>query len=922
MSGFNSRLAALRRLWQAGLLLRASVRCAALALSLLAACGALDYLFAFEDSVRLGAGFALLGVLASFAAISAAKIFKLGDRDMALRADDLLEAPDRQMLSALELSEWQRKAPDGFSSFLAGVGVEDAGKALSKLSLLKALPLPELGRSLRSLLLLAAALAAFAFLAPETAETLAGRLLKPLEDIPPCSAFRFSVAPAEPKILYGGDQSLTAEISGAPVKSQVWLMTRYEGKVYKAACFQEGGARYAQKLEKVTLPLEFCFAVGKARSKWHKVDLVCQPVIAVASLKIVSPAYSGLRPKSFFAGNDELAGLKGSKVELSVTSNRELQDGKLLLKPKGQGQEEFVKGVKTGPKTLAFSWELKGPAEVEAIIRDLRGTVNKDPYVLSQKLLPDKPPELCLSQPSEFSLATPGSSIPVSGYADDDLWLQRAALVRTLVGYRDRVKPLGPDAPTRHLDFQCSLDLKGLGVEPGQTLEFYAEAADGNPELTGLSSSSIARVQIISEEDYALMLRVRAGIEDFSARYSLVAAQLEEARKALKELLDEASSAKRDEGRLGELLEKARDAMRKTASLYQEMADDFQLYDLEKEFFPVLHGAADKFKDYQRRLEKSSADEPALAAKLEDLRKEFASEASEVEQGVADAAEVEALAKLMECKIRFERIAADQETLVRRLQRLESETRFSDLKLLSTLGARQEELRLELQSVAEDIAKRSEALPPGYEKLQDASLTFAAKIEKLEIPGLMRKASSSAANGDGRRALGSSEAALEGMRSLLVESESSPFSCDSKGNPGFDAKGKAKSTLRQMLEALKCAGRGGRNPGRGLGAAGSGKGSGEGGVYGGSLDDGYRSGMSSPLNTPVFGPRRSEFGKTGGAGPGPAGAKIGKGASERMAQPPPSKAPGASKSSTPESVPDKYREAVKKYFSGQQEERR
>ncbi|HBC87415.1 MAG TPA: hypothetical protein DCZ94_10710 [Lentisphaeria bacterium] len=922
MNSFNSKLLGLRRWWQAGLLLRDLIRIFIYAAVIFAAYALFDYFFALESVTRMAAGIIIMSALAVMAIVHAYRSLRLGDRDMAIHADMILNRKNRPILSALELEYWLKKSRQDlpeFGVFLAERGIRRSEEELGSISGFKCLPVREIWKNARIIAVLSICLLLTFMFFGDVMKILSSRIFLPADDVPPCSRYIFSVSPREPKILYGGDQMVTVRITGAPVESQVWFITRHGGKTYRTSCFREDEGKYTQRLEKVVYPLEFCFAVGKARSKWHKVDLLYQPVVAVSSITIAAPAYSGLPKKQFFAGNDDLAGLKNSKAELSVTSNRELLDGKLIIRPSGgPSGEETVRGVKAGDSTLKFSWDIKEPAQIEVVIRDIRGTVNKDRYILSQKIIPDRPPELGISNPPGFSLATPSISIPLTGTASDDLGLQKVEIVRAVVGYRDRMKHLGPETQVRSFNFEDKLELRKIGVVPGQILEFYMEASDSNPDLTGMASSEIVRVQIISEEEYAQMLRVRTGLEDFIKRYQVISDEIGKLRKNLQELVEKASSPEAKESEISELLKKAVENSGHAAELFENMAMDFPLYDMEKEFAKTLKASSDKFKNIQESLGKLSPGTKDLPGKIKEVSSQFEDAANTVEEQIGDARELELVAKLLECKIRIEMIAVYQENIVRRLQRLESESKFRDLKVLEMLGRRQEEVRSELLKILDDIKERSGKLPAEYNKLKYAALEFMDKLNELEIPVLMQKAVDAAKNSEGKKTLVNAEIALEKLRQLLAESENSQFGMCKDGKPCFNMKKNLSSTLQQMLNALKmlCGGKGdkGQYGAKGQGAAGQGE-----GMFGGTPDNGYQSGMNSPLNVPIFGPQRMNYEPVSGSGAGPAGARISRNASEKLSRTQPGKIEAKEKGVPYENVPEKYREAVKKYFLRQEE---
>jgi hypothetical protein len=107
--------------------------------------------------------------------------------------------------------------------------------------------------------------------------------------------------------------------------------------------------------------------------------------------------------------------------------------------------------------------------------------------------------------------------------------------------------------------------------------------------------------------------------------------------------------------------------------------------------------------------------------------------------------------------------------------------------------------------------------------------------------------------------------------------------------------------------------------GMGMGRGGMGQGRAA-GAGAGSEDDGYSMGSQSALNVPMYGPERASFASPGGSmgeGTGAQGrptAVRSEAVGERGAGTPPEAAAGRGSPSI-EQMPEKYREAIKRYFS-------
>jgi hypothetical protein len=267
---------------------------------------------------------------------------------------------------------------------------------------------------------------------------------------------------------------------------------------------------------------------------------------------------------------------------------------------------------------------------------------------------------------------------------------------------------------------------------------------------------------------------------------------------------------------------------------------------------------------------------------------------------------------------------AQQRDLVRRLTRYELESGSKDLPLLASLGRKQQEIRDDLDAFMKDTPVRAAALPDKYQALKSSAVEFVNLIGKYEIPEFMKKAIVAAENQQGEPTYRNAKLALERLEQLLKECGGSD---DGKGDPGTafgrlckgsgpgDWPDDLKSTLEEMLAAMCMR--------MGTGAYGQGTGMLGGGTDGGDVSDGYWAGGNSPLNIAVFGPQRTDYvnGKAGGSGQSSdascnVGVRVESGASENMSV---RERSGVKSESMPlENVPEKYREAVKRYFSGKE----
>ena len=137
------------------------------------------------------------------------------------------------------------------------------------------------------------------------------------------------------------------------------------------------------------------------------------------------------------------------------------------------------------------------------------------------------------------------------------------------------------------------LDLAKLGVEPGQVIELVAEAADTNPDLSGIGASDVARIQIISEEEYAEMVRLRTTLAAFRERFEAVDRKAAELLKEVEAAREAMKDGKMEEAQAAETMRELKRKVKELAGGLQELAGAFAAYDLEKKLASTAAEMAD-----------------------------------------------------------------------------------------------------------------------------------------------------------------------------------------------------------------------------------------------------------------------------------------------------------------------------------------
>ncbi len=891
---FRRCLARARRRYCAGLLLRDVLWAAGWGAVALAGYAWADYFLAFSPRAlwNLNVLLAALGIV--LVAVRMGRSLAVSMRAMARLADQARASRRADVLSAWELTTRPQPTGAGPVALHTYLVAETTRLGLAQLQAWPARqqwPGAALRRQARILLAQLILVGLTLGVPYQVTRVLLARIVHPARDIPPYSRLRFAITPASPMAVYGQDCEIRVDLGGAPVRPPVWFMARDGSRQTRQACFQDSPTGFVRRLEKVTEPVEFCFAVGRARSPWHRVELRLDPRITAARLRVTPPAYSGLPVQTFAAGERELAGLAGSRIELEVTCNRPLARGHLALRATSGGREiDAVTGRVTGPQQVAFDWILRQDAVIDLTVQDLQGLRNQQPLEIRQRLQPDEPPRVAITEPGGFVLATPTAHLRLAGEADDDLGLRRVDLVSTVVGYRDRSVRVGPEEPRPAFAWGRDLDLGQLGVTPGQELEFFLEAMDSNPDLTGMGVSEVARVQIISEEEYAGMLRAQVHAAEFIQRYQVAQQALDSLRDLAQAFADDLAQGKLTEDDIAARWKELQAANRKTGKIFSQLAEDFQVYEAESSFGEVLNEIADGLEEQDEWLAKPPPFADGVPRTVANILDRLGRQAEPLRQEVQNAEEIAAIARLMEEALRYRQLLQAQERLVRRLERERNPAQIRDDALFALLRRQQEETRAGLVQLRDAIRAKAALVPLAEPALQETALEFADAIDDLEIPETMAAATEAAARLDGVALLRQATLALERMRRLLSQCEGGAFGGLAQCQLKFKVPARMQATLGQMLAAWSA---------------------------GGGSDDGYAMDGYSSLNVPAYGPSRTGLGSQEGLhGQGGEAGRAGRAQVNAEKQGPATvPRPGQHRMTPATQAPEKYRDALKRYFA-------
>ena len=585
-----------------------------LALALIAA----DMFLAFEDRTRLYLD------LCYVAAIIAAGVFTLWNQHRAVSRSRMLtrmieeKHPELQnaLINAVDFSDQlDRDKHRKITADLMYRAICDAQARLDELPDLKALRPPSLKREVYVLLALAGTTIVLAVAAFHVFSAIVPRYVLPFGDYPPYCATRFDVQPAGTTVDYGDNQKIVVTTSGRLPESVSLVLRSLDGVELAAfPMFASNEGIFFQTIENVQDDVDYFARTGRGRSKRYRLSTAKLPKIESVVAAYAYPDYTRRKPETRLLKDYDLSGYVSTQVTLTVQSNRPLQGGEIQV----CGVTHQFRPAKGG--TVAATFPMLEEGTFSAQVVDVDNNTSPEELAGSIKLIPDEKPSVTMVSPGMDSFAIPDSEVPIVVEAQDDLGITRIELFRNHNDSTDMKKALylgdGGESVVEAIEV---LDLKGLGVRPGDTIDYYATAIDSKPGAPQTAATASFRLQIISFEEYREFVQSQTTATDLAEKYDSMLEEIEaltEAQEALHKEVDEIRDGVEAPGEMSdadrERLEKAQIRQRKLAEIAQELADFMKqeaeapaIYDIEEEYKEALKEFAERLAQASMNMEQA-----------------------------------------------------------------------------------------------------------------------------------------------------------------------------------------------------------------------------------------------------------------------------------------------------------------------------
>jgi hypothetical protein len=441
--------------------------------------GIVDWTYPLPSKVRLwiwivGVQMALFGPLYL---IMVQRRRRLGSQRAALLIEKRHPELQDHLVSAVQFGaqvEWQNGA--GVSHFLVKKLIAETEERIKGLDLRGVVERSGLHRRMGAALGSLTAVWLLVAFGPAVCEVQAERVLVPWSQVESAGGTSFAVSPGDIELRAGNDQTIEAQTSGVD-KGEVLLHFRAgegEWKRLEMAVAEENC--FVHELFDVREDFDYRIAVGEESSPTYRLSVYAPPELVEITANCTFPDYTGLADGVQTGG--DVRAVVGTQVALSARFSKPLATARLCME-----RGDSLEAVELSGETARFAFEVVDTTVYRLEVVDLEGYANDGGETSTIYGLADGPPVVRFPEPGGDVWGTQADVVPVSVTAEDDFGLRNWRFAYTISGEEER--ELGAanfSSPgMRTTSGGHEFALRKMGLEPGQVITYYAEAADFSP---------------------------------------------------------------------------------------------------------------------------------------------------------------------------------------------------------------------------------------------------------------------------------------------------------------------------------------------------------------------------------------------------------------------------------------------------------
>ncbi|HJO05356.1 MAG TPA: hypothetical protein QGG47_15430 [Acidobacteriota bacterium] len=312
----------------------------------------------------------------------------------------------------------------------------------------------------------------------------ARRLLTPFARSAAPVPYSIGVTPGDSEMARGGDQLITASLSGFD-SDQVEISFKLGDGDWQRETMTADTATGAHQFMMFRLPddAEYFVEASGIRSPLYRLEVVDVPYVERIDLELVFPEYSGLSPQTIEDGGD-IAALAGTRVRLHVVPTVAVPGGSLRIE--WLASDDDAKPLVETLPLEAGDDGLRGELEVvrsgyyRVELSDFGGALHEASSEYLIEALTDQPPIVAFDKPGRDVSVTSIEEVFTEVSAEDDYGLAGVDVIYSVNSGEQRTVSLlqGSGADRRTLTAGHTFYLEEEELEPGDFVVYFARAMD------------------------------------------------------------------------------------------------------------------------------------------------------------------------------------------------------------------------------------------------------------------------------------------------------------------------------------------------------------------------------------------------------------------------------------------------------------
>lgn len=684
-----------------------------------------------------------------------AGLFRIGKRinhEQAGRiiGDHFVEVRDK-LINTLQLKEQADRDP--FNAALIQASIQQRSEELRPVPFVKAIDLRQNKQYLKYLLIPVLAMVVLLFTNARIMRDGTRRLVQYNKKFEREAPFRFIGLNERLEGVQNESVDLRVSLEGEEIPAEVFI--EMDGKRYKMV--KDASGAFLFTVRNLQQDFQFSFVADEFYSEEKEFDVIAKPILTAFKVRLNYPAYTGKKAETL-ENTGDLTIPEGTKVSWHFQT----RNTNKFLFLFGNEKHEFTPSDGT-----AFTFEkrfLKGGSYTLALGKENTGTYDSIPYTIL--VTPDAYPDIQVEEKND-SLQTRIQYFV--GTIGDDYGFSALRFVYRFIQTNDDTRkgkefnmelPLNKSMTSQQ--FFHMWDLKELGLQPGDRLEYHFEVFD-NDGIHGAKKAisqpreyEIPSEKEIKQEVEKTSENIKNKMEDAIKESKKLGKDIQRLQK---KLLEKKTLSWEDKKELDALLQKQEELKNQIDELKRENMRNNQM---ENEFTPLQEQMMEKQQELEKLFDELFSEE--LQKMMEEMQRLMEEENKDLLKEELEKMELgekeldKQLDRMLEMYKRFEvekRVEQDIEKLEKlgdKQEKLAEETEkgetkpeeqkqkqdslnkeFEDLKKnIEKTDSLNEELEepLEMEMPEEEMEKIEEDMEEGSEMLEQKKKKEAAKKQK------------------------------------------------------------------------------------------------------------------------------------------------------------------------------------------------